>query len=34
MLIRNIEQKTKRAAHATQVERQVEKNLYTHDTDS
>ena len=30
----NIEQNTKHAARATQVERQVEKKTYTHDTDS
>jgi len=30
----NIEQKTKHAARATQVERQEEKKVYTHDTDS
>jgi len=29
-----IEQNTKHAARATQVERQVEKKAYTHDTDS
>jgi len=30
----NIEQNTKHAVRATQVERQVEKKAYTHDTDS
>ena len=30
----NMEQNTKHAARATQVERQVEKKTYTHDTDS
>ena len=30
----SIEQNTKHAARATQVERQVEKKAYTHDTDS
>jgi len=30
----NTEQNTKRAARATQIERQVEKKAYTHDTDS
>ena len=33
-MVRNIEQNTKHAARATQVERQVEKKTYTHDTDS
>jgi len=32
--VRDIEPNTKHAAHATQVERQVEKTAYTHDTDS
>jgi len=30
----NIEQNTKHASRATQVERQKEKKAYTHDTDS
>jgi len=30
----NIEQNTKHAARATQVEGQAEKKTYTHDTDS
>jgi len=30
----NIQKNTKHAARATQVERQVEKKAYTHDTDS
>ena len=30
----NIKQKTKHAARATQIERQVEKKAYTHDTHS
>jgi len=30
----NMEQKTKHTARATQVERQVDKKTYTHDTDS
>ena len=34
MAVRDIEQNTKQAARATQVERQVEKTVYTHDTDS
>jgi len=34
-VVRNIEQNTKHAVRATQVERQVEKKTYTHaDTDS
>jgi hypothetical protein len=33
-VVMNIEQNTKYAARATQVERQVEKKAYTHDTDS
>jgi len=33
-LVMNIEQNTKHAARATQVERQKEKKAYTHDTDS
>jgi len=34
MWLGNIEQNTKNAARATQVERQGEKKAYTHDTDS
>jgi len=30
----NIEQNTKHAARTTQVERQVDKKVYAHDTDS
>jgi len=33
-MVRNVKQNTKHAARATQVERQVEKKIYTHDTDS
>jgi len=33
-VVMNIQQNTTDAAHATQVERQVEKKTYTHDTDS
>jgi len=32
-LVMNLRQNTKHAAHATPVERQVEKKAYTHDTD-
>jgi len=30
----NMEQNSKHAAHATQIDRQVEQKTYTHDTDS
>ena len=33
-MVMNTEQNTKHAARARQVERQIEKKKYTHDTDS
>jgi len=33
-MVMDVEQNTKHAARETQIERQVEKKAYTHDTDS